>query len=121
MKIKFEDFINESKGVPNILKKIIKDIKIIEGNQIIYLHSDMPLGVNLNIIFNFSDKKTYNGNINYDDVINSNFENIKIKINILDKEINYNKVKETLLHELTHLYEIFKIKNIIGNWEKLKN
>ena len=119
---KYITYITESLGVSNIVKSIIKNIKIETGNQIIDLNPYLPLILNLNIKHNFSYSGSCNGNINYKEIINSKFENITINIILDDIKFDKEKIREDLYHELTHLYELYKINRIINNdWHKLSN
>ena len=138
----------ESKGTPNIVRNIINRIstdinKIISNktNEVISLDINeevnigkkktLTLKCKLRLIINFSDKPGYNGNINFDTCIKSNFENCIINIYSPYENINKLYFYKSLSHELTHLYELYQIKDVfkksswknaiaLSNFDKLK-
>lgn len=116
---RYNNFITESRHViPESLKNIIDNISIIKGKQIIDLNPDFPLIVNLNINYNYSKNINYNGNINYKEIIDNNFNNIIINVNISDIKIDNINTKEVLYHEFTHLYELYHLKNTLNtDWD----
>lgn len=133
--------INESKGTPNILREIINDnseeinkyisslktsVLFLEIDKKTYIEQtkkNVSFKCKLHIFFNFIDDISYNGNINFEHCIDSNFEDCEININIPKKNTNKLKVYKSLLHELTHLYELYQIKDFFekSSWVKSRN
>lgn len=128
--------LNESKGTPDIIKDIINENsttinKIIENsiddvlslniNKNINLdEKTLSLKCDLNIYFHFD--KDYNGNIKFEKCIESNFKNCEINI-FIPKNFEKIRVYKSIVHELTHLYELYQIKDIFDktSWMKSKN
>ena len=128
--------LNESKGTPDIIKDIINENsttinKIIENsiddvfslniNKNINLdEKTLSLKCDLNIYFHFN--KDYNGNIKFEKCIESNFKNCEINI-FIPKNFEKIRVYKSIVHELTHLYELYQIKDIFDktSWMKSKN
>lgn len=105
----------ESKGTPDILLNIIKDYEsqIINSSKkldyIIMEINNPNLVTHLKINFK-KDGDMFYGNLNFKDCIESNFDNCIININVPRFDISL--IIKTLMHELTHLYELYQIKDI---------
>lgn len=130
--------INESNGTPDILKEVINDIsndidKIISSkvsDNIILDIDKSKLINNINIFLkcklviniNFTNKNSYNGDINFLTCVESEFKNCIINL-YTPINIDKSKLYKSLLHELTHLYELYQIKDLYYNsgWIKSKN
>jgi len=131
--------INESKGTPNIVREIINDNHV-NINRIIYGFKNDTLNLEINksikieekvvnlkcklkICFQFTNSNNYNGDINFEDCINSNFEDCKINIYIPKDNINKLRVYKSISHELTHLYELYQIRDTFdkSSWVKSKS
>jgi hypothetical protein len=131
--------INESKGTPDIIREIInensKSINLIILNGV---DESLNLEINkssnqrkgkvllnciLNINFYFADSKTYNGDIKFYKCIESGFKNCEINIYLPNKNIEKISVYKSLIHELTHLYELYQIKDFFkkSSWMKSMN
>ena len=128
--------LNESKGTPDIIKDIINENsttinKIIENsiddvfslniNKNINLdEKTLSLKCDLNIYFQFN--KYYNGNIKFEKCIESNFKNCEINI-FIPKNFEKIRVYKSIVHELTHLYELYQIRDIFDktSWMKSRN
>jgi hypothetical protein len=114
--------LNESKGTPDIIIDIvnnnINDIeKSISSNSSLFLNinensKNYNLVCDLEIIFKKGDR--YNGNINYKECVDSNFKKCIISV-FYPMEYDFDKIIKTLIHELTHLYELYQIKDIYDN------
>ena len=133
--------INESKGTPDILREIINDnheeinkhislgktsaffLEIDKNTYIEQAKKKINFKCMLHIFFNFTDNTSYNGNINFEKCIDSNFEDCEINISIPKKDTNKLRVYKSLSHELTHLYELYQIKDFFekSSWVKSKN
>jgi hypothetical protein len=133
--------INESKGTPNILREIINDnheemnkyissgkttaffLEMDKNTYIEQTKNKRKFKCKLHIFFNFTDDIYYNGNINFEQCIDSKFEDCEINITIPKKDTNKLKVYKSLLHELTHLYELYQIKDFFekSSWIKSRN
>ena len=128
--------INESRGTPSIIKEVFNEIKsdldnILESNipNSISIDIDKSLSINnkqvslksnLKILFNFNENTTqYNGNINFLTCIKSDFKDCIISLSI-PKDPDKKRVYKSLIHELTHLYEIYQVKDIFysTSWQK---
>lgn len=120
----------EKRGISDIIKEIIDEnlntIIGIMNNNIdgsINLYVDKKLIKNalkceLLINFYFEKKYNYTGDINYLSIIQNNFKNCIINI-YLPFNPNINNLLSALSHELTHLYELYQIKDIFNKtkWE----
>jgi hypothetical protein len=128
--------ITESKGTPDIIKDTLSE-NLIQINKIIKLGIDdaltlsinksinigekiLSLKCNLNIHFYFNEEN-YNGNIKFQKCIESNFKDCEINIYI-PKDFEKLRVYKSILHELTHLYELYQIRDIFDktSWTKSK-
>ena len=106
----------EKMGTPDIIKYIIDDnIK----NIINSLNNCTMLKINIDnrklkavVYIKFKIDSNYKANIDYNNCLNSDFKNCNININYI---INYNlsDVLRSLTHELTHIYELYNVKDII--------
>lgn len=112
--------INESRGIPNILKNIINDVfykvinKIKNPNEIIILDFEYEKFNIKNLHINIIDRKI-------SDIYATSkfgiFNGKELKNSIIDIYLDFNKydnidLKRIILHELLHIYEIFnRIKN----------
>lgn len=127
---KFNDFefLKESKSCPDCIKKFIVDEKdlIIDSiknrtdllNLSIFIDSE---NIDVCIIFNH-DSNNYSSNINFDKCVDSDFKDCKINLNV-PNILDINKLLKSLTHELTHLYELYKIKDIFdkSRWHRSKS
>ena len=128
--------INESRGTPSLIKEVFNEIKndlddILKSNKSnsISIDIDKNLSVNdkqvdlksnLKILITFNPKSTqYNGNINFLTCIKSDFKECVISLSIPDHPDN-KRVYKSLIHELTHLYELYQVKDIFysTSWRK---
>lgn len=131
--------LKESKGTPDIVREIInensKHINSIISNKIddtlnisvnkkIY-HGKRTVFLNcqLNINFHFKNTSSYNGSIKFKECVDSLFENCEINLYIPIHDTNKLSVYKSLLHELTHLYELYQIKDLFNktSWVKSIN
>ena len=122
--------INESKGTPNIVRNIINENHVlinefinIGENNTINLKIDeksLSLKCDLSIRFNFLNTNSYNGNIKFKKCINSNFKNCVINLYLPKNNINNLRVYKSLSHELTHLYELYQVKDFFDNTSWIK-
>jgi hypothetical protein len=131
--------INESMGTPDIIREIInensKSINLIILNGV---NKSLNLKINkssnqrkgkvllnciLNINFYFTDSKNYNGDIKFYKCIESDFKDCEINIYLPNKNIEKISVYKSLIHELTHLYELYQIKDFFkkSSWMKTMN
>jgi hypothetical protein len=131
--------INESMGTPDIIREIInensKSINLIILNGV---NKSLNLEINkssnqrkgkvllnciLNINFYFTDSKNYNGDIKFYKCIESDFKDCEINIYLPNKNIEKISVYKSLIHELTHLYELYQIKDFFkkSSWMKTMN
>jgi len=112
----------ESKGTPNIILDIVNkyENEILNG-----IKSFLPINIsinekklvaNLEIIFNHGNRFT--GNINFKECVDSNFKNCVINIDL--PNINIDLIIKSLIHELTHLYELYQIKDFYSEtkWKR---
>jgi hypothetical protein len=113
----------EGRGVPNIVKDIVYDfilpnIKLNFGkNSFNFDLNNFLNGVKLtlNIEITSSTKIKYDGNINYLTILREGFEKSIIALKIEANIIDINEISEAIFHEITHLYELYKIKKYIYN------
>ena len=128
--------INESRGTPDILINVINNnIKTIieciinkkESYQFniddkIYINrKNINFIVNINILFNYNSDR-YHGNIDFKKCIDSDFNICDIVINI-PKNNNNSKLVKLLSHELTHLYELYQLKEVFNksSWKRYQS
>ncbi len=117
----------ESQGTPDILKEILLEnfniIQRIINNKENILHLDINKQIyingkivyfnsNLNIQFHYGNFN-YTGDLNYLTCIENNFENCLINL-YLPIIGDINSTYKVLSHELTHLYELYQIKNVFN-------
>lgn len=126
----------ESVGTPSIIRNVFNDI-VSDIDKVLILKKPDSLNFNIdkkinikedvkllkcNLIINIVFVNNYNANINFKSCIDSDFKNCVININT---PVNYDKIKvyQSLIHELTHLYELFQIKDVFKNssWIKAIN
>lgn len=113
----------EGKGVPNIVKTVVYEFIVPNINLKFGKNSfDFDLnnfftGVKLTLIVEITLGKEikYDGNINYLAILKEGFEKSIITLKIITDSININEISEALFHEITHLYELYKIKKYIHN------
>ena len=131
--------INESRGTPDIVREILnensKSINLVILNKLnksIMLSIDKNLNkgkkkvsfiCDLKINFHFIDSNTYNGNIKFQRCIESDFKDCEINIFISMGNLDKLKIYKSLSHELTHLYELYQIKDFFKktSWVKSLN
>ncbi|MCK9446653.1 hypothetical protein M0Q50_07305 [bacterium] len=117
----YEDF---NKNIPDVLKKLFKDIKDIIGTQTDSFEKSINLNdlnfcdiiINIKVNFNkLNNNKPYHkkdiiyySNININDLI-ENKDIIDIPINISDVNINMNKLISVISHEIRHIYDVYTI------------
>lgn len=104
-------FFLEKKGTPNLIDDIISNLNIET-----HIKNGLKLNVDdeklkASIIIFFKNGINYYGNINYKETLNSEFKNCIINIYYID-DYNTNNIIKTLTHELTHIYELYQIKDI---------
>jgi len=128
--------VNESRGTPSIIKEIFNEIKndlddILKSNisnsisididkNLFINNKQVELKSNLKILFNFNPTyKQYNGSINFLTCIKNDFKDCIISLLIPNFPDN-KRVYKSLIHELTHLYELYQIKDIFysTSWQK---
>lgn len=125
-----DNFLFEGRGVPNIVKKIINEkilplldnLKIEDNIFKIDLTKYIPeLILKLKINIKISDDDTYNGNVNFYDIIKYGFNNAMINIYVRTNEINIRRITLSIFHELTHIYELSIVKDYIKDtcWKNL--
>lgn len=117
----------ESKGTPDILLSIINKYESLIVDSSKKLNS-MSIYINkpyliANLTINFKrdeNKNNFSGDLNFDDCINSNFKNCIINLNVA--YFNKSLIFKSLMHELTHLYELYQIKDIYtkSKWNRMK-
>lgn len=122
------DKVFEKMGTPNIITDIInKYSKSIED----CLNNQTNLSININdtniiadIFIKFIISDNYKGGVDYNNCINSGFKKCNITINYL-KNYDISNVLKTLSHELTHIYELYKVRNILNttkwSWQNALN
>jgi hypothetical protein len=108
----------ESKGTPNLVSDIINsnsnDIKdCIKNKYSLSLKinestDNYKLVADVKIKFDFGDR--YNANMNYKECLDSNFKNCIINIKY-PKTYELPLIFKSISHELTHLYELYQIKD----------
>jgi hypothetical protein len=131
--------LNESKGTPDIVREIIiensnninsiiskkvnQTLKININREVKQEKRIVSLNCNLSINFHFKNIKNYNGSINFKECIDSLFSNCEINLYIPNMNISKLKVYKSLSHELTHLYELYQIKDLFNrsSWIKSLN
>jgi len=131
--------INESKGTPDIVRDIINensnDINDILKNKVDKILNikidknliikgkikEKKLNCDLTIRFFFKNVISYSGNINFDNCIKSDFKNCIITLNLPNKNIKNINVYKSLSHELTHLYELYQIKDVFNTSSWIKS
>lgn len=117
----YEDF---NKNIPDVLKKLFKDIKDIIGTQTDSFEKSINLNdlnfcdiiINIKVNFNkLNNNKPYHkkdiiyySNININDLIENN-DIIDIPIDISDVNINMNKLISVISHEIRHIYDVYTI------------
>ncbi len=130
--------INESLGTPDIIREIISE-NLLDITNIIDSKKDSVLKLDINksimirnsirklicrvhINFNFRNVDNYNGDVNFDECISSDFNDCRINI-YLPMDANLNLCLKSLSHELTHIYELYQIKDIYDDtrWRQSKN
>lgn len=104
-------FFLEKKGTPDIVDDTISNIDIRN-----YIKTGLKININdvklkADIIILFKSGTNYYGNVNYKEILDSNFEKCSIDINY-PNEYNISNIIKTLTHELTHIYELYQIKDI---------
>ena len=120
----------ESKGIPDdivnfIDEKISKDIIVNKDTCIKYIINTNNIKSSFILKINYvkNDNEIYNGNIEFLNAIENDFNDVKINLNISSMNPIKDKILSTLLHELTHLYELYQIKDffIDTKWNRSKS
>lgn len=129
--------LNESKGTPSLIREIFNEIKekldeILLSNLDDQLKINIDKNININnklinfksnlvIKIKYHDINEYNGNINFMECFESDFSNCEIQL-FIPKNPNGTRAYKSLLHELTHLYELYQVKDIFlsSTWIKSK-
>lgn len=128
--------INESRGTPSLIREVFNEIKkdldgllksnisnsisIVINKNLLVNNEQVELKSNLKIVIDFDPMSIgYNGNINFLSCIKSDFKECIISLSIPNDPDN-KKVYKSLIHELTHLYELYQIKDIFysTSWQK---
>lgn len=118
MKIKRYKLFLESQGTPELVDDIVKN-NIDKITMSAKNNKDILLKINksdlvANVIIRFITAERYNGAINYKECIDSSFN--KCDINIYYPIIyDIDNIIKTISHELTHLYELYQIKDIFND------
>lgn len=118
----------EKMCTPNIIKYIIDDnikniISALNNRSILKINIDNRK-LKADIYINFILSDNYKGAIDYNNCISSKFKNCNVTVNYIH---NYelSNVLKTLTHELTHIYELYNVKDIIKttkwNWQDALN
>lgn len=97
--------------------KIILNLIIIKS---VFLgKKSVSLKCNLSIFFHFTSED-YSGNIKFEKCIDSNFKDCEINLYLPKKEVSKLRVYKSLSHELTHLYELYQVKDVFdkSSWIK---
>lgn len=110
----------EKKGTPDLVDDIVNNI-VLNLNKHIkdeYLNLNIDenkkdYNLKADIIINLIKGENYKGNFNYKKSLDSNFKGCIINIEYPDN-FDINKITKTLTHELTHLYELYQIKDIFN-------
>jgi len=118
----------EKNGIPDtiidVLNSNINKINNILHNKvnsnINFILNDNSLKCSLNIVLNFTNNNYYSGNINFEECVKSDFNNCIINLNIPLSNIDKKNVYKNLIHELTHLYELYQVRDIFDK-TKWKN
>jgi hypothetical protein len=112
----------ESKGTPNVILDIINryETELLNSfqnlNPITILINESNLRSTL--LINFKKGKNFSANLNFRECIDSDFK--KCEINLYFPKIDINLIFKSLIHELTHLYELFQIKDFYSEtkWKR---
>lgn len=130
--------INESTGTPHIIREIISEnllditniidskkdnvLKLDINKSILIRNSIHTLMCKVRINFHFRNVDNYNGDVNFDECISSDFNDCRINI-YLPMWANLNLFLKSLSHELTHIYELYQIRDIYDDtrWKQSKN
>jgi hypothetical protein len=127
--LKYEDFLNEGRGISDIIKqytKIINDYHATDGLEKIQLDFDyeqLPL-IDLRVIFKKSDRNNGNFILDSSEIINSKLHDVVINIEYKNTE----DIIGLISHELNHINEYYKIQikilttniNIRPTWIDIK-
>ena len=103
------------KKIGTIIKdKIDNNLKIGENSYHFNFLNEKTLPISFNLIINYNNENilNYGAFINMDDVITTNFKDFDLKVNIIDININYNKIYSLIIHELKHVYDIYYDNNV---------
>ena len=123
-------YLFESKGVPDDILNFIENIisnDIILNNDITKQYTINTKNITSTIILNIkyikNSNEKYKGDIEFLNAIKNNFNNVKININVESITPIKNNILSTILHELTHLYELYQIKDffIDTKWNRSKS
>jgi hypothetical protein len=112
---KYQYFINEGRGISNIIKKyttiIYESLKCNDDNDIILDFDDESLQLK-NVFINYvlSDRNFGLFDPRYAIFKDGYLYNIIINLEINKNDFNSTKLKEIITHELTHCMEYYKIK-----------
>ena len=107
----------EKLGVPNIISTFIsKNLKLIENSikDGFYNFSLDEDKLKCSVNIKFLPGQNYSGNLDHKLCISSNFKKCDVKIKIPLK-YNIDNIIKTLVHELTHIYELYQIKSVFDN------
>ena len=119
----YKDFLKDNtdllvfplKKIGTIIKdKIDNNLKIGENSYHFNFLNEKTLPISFNLIINYNNENilNYGAFINMDDVITTNFKDFDLKVNIIDININYNKIYSLIIHELKHVYDIYYDNNV---------
>jgi len=130
----YKKFLKEHRHIPefeSIIDKIKNDLTSILSNfeykeyiltpAYTYIKDGITYDIKIKIILNFtnSNSEKYDGNINYLNIVKNGLDKTIITINIESIEPRIEKILESISHELTHLYELEKLKDFdYSSWSK---
>lgn len=114
----------EKMGTPDIILSIVnkyeeKILECIKNYKSINININ-EIDLKSNLIINFKQNDEFGGNINFKECIDSNFQNCIINI-FYPSFVDLSKIIKFLSHELTHLYELYQIKNIFYDSKWLRS
>lgn len=125
---------NETKS-PEVLQNYVsiikKDLNLLDNvfdKKYVFNDDRLPITIKLHITKLNKDNNEYNGTVNAYEILKEGFDFVKINIEINDLAVNLDKVCSTIYHELSHVYELYKIKKLfnedlfnVKSWDKMIN
>ena len=116
------NFILESKGTPDVILNIVNNHEIELMNSFQNLNPITILinenNLKSNLLINFKKGENFSASLNFKECIDSDFN--KCEINLYFPKIVKNLIFKSLIHELTHLYELYQIKDFYSEtkWKR---